>query len=211
MKLRLTLLIALLSLVGWACQQPSAPADAPAGKEQPAKEAKQAKADDGAKPVDLDKEEAHEHGEDHGDVAKLAAKAAKASGPLDVKLGQPLKTTQVVAVLDLMKDPSAYEGKTVRIEGKVTDMCYHSRSWFGVASPDGKRVIRLIAAPRFQVPKGAIGAKAMVEGKVKVSTLDPKELDHYKKAHKFISEEELKSGGPIRQAVIIASGAEFKR
>jgi hypothetical protein len=91
-------------------------------------------------------------------------------------------------------------------------MCFHKRGWFAVASPDGKRMVRVVtAAGQFQVPAGAIGASATAEGAVQVVTLTEKQIEYYRRSHKFISDEELRGGGPVRQAVVMATGAEFKR
>ena len=149
---------------------------------------------------------------EHANADHEAAPPAPAAGPLDERLGRALAGAQLVAVEDLQKDPGVWEGKTIRLEGQVTDMCFHRRDWFGVASADGAKVIRVITGQSgFLVPAGAVGSQARAEGKVEVVTLDPKEIAHYKKIHKFISDEELKSGGSIRQPVLIASGAEFLR
>ncbi|MBN2493327.1 MAG: hypothetical protein JXR96_01945 [Deltaproteobacteria bacterium] len=152
-------------------------------------------------------EPGHAKPDDHPAAAARPAPA----GPLDVELGEPLQGAARVSVEALLDDPAAWEGKRVRVEGEVRDMCFHRRGWFGVASADGQKVIRVMTAPRFQVPAGAIGARAEAEGKVKVITLPASEIAHYKKVHKFVSEKELASEGPIRQAVIVAAGAEFSR
>jgi len=131
---------------------------------------------------------------------------------MDEKLGRQLAGAEQATVAQLQQDPEAWAGKTVQLEGEVTDMCVHRRSWFGIAAADGKKVVRVLTSRAgFRVPPGAVGCKAKAEGRVKVITLDPEELAHYRKVHKFVSDEEIASGESVRQPVVLATGAEFLR
>jgi hypothetical protein len=139
-------------------------------------------------------------------------KVGNPTGPLDEKLGKALAGVKKIDVLALMKDPAGFDGKTVHLEGEVTDMCFHSRGWFGIVSPDGKKVVRVITNKAgFKVPSNAVGAEAKLEGAVKLITLKPEQIKHYQRMHKFISAEDVRSGKPVVQPIIIATGAEFKR
>jgi hypothetical protein len=126
------------------------------------------------------------------------------------KLGMALAGAEEVAVMDLLKNPDAYEGKTVRVSGKVKDFCHHRRAWFGVSSKDGQYMVRVFAAPRFQAPADCVGKNVVAEGKVELITLKPEDAKHYAESHKFLSEKELESGKPIKRPLIRAFGAEFK-
>lgn len=151
----------------------------------------------------------HDHAaeEDHGAVEVRAGK-----GPMDEKLGQELTGAEKVTVAQLQQDPQTWAGKTVRLEGRVTDMCVHRRGWFGIAGADGKKVVRVLTSRAgFLVPAGAVGCTAKAEGRVQVIELDPEELAHYRKVHKFVSDEEIASGESVRQPVVLATGAEFMR
>jgi len=66
------------------------------------------------------------------------------------KLGMALAGAEEVAVLDLLKNPDAYDGKTVRVSGVVHDFCHHRRAWFGVSSKDGQYMVRVFTAPRLR-------------------------------------------------------------
>jgi hypothetical protein len=126
------------------------------------------------------------------------------------KLGMALAGAEEVAVLDLLKNPAAYDGKTIRVSGQVKDWCHHRRAWFGVSSADGQYTVRVFSAPRFQAPKDCLGKQAVAEGKVELITLNAEAAKHYAESHKFLSEEEVKSGIPIQRPLIRAFGAEFK-
>jgi len=140
---------------------------------------------------------------------ETAAPAEQAKPEVE-KLGKALAGAEEVAVLDLLKNPDAYEGKTVRVSGEVHDFCHHQRAWFGVSSADGQYMIRVFTAPRFQVPADCKGKQAVAEGKVELITLKPEDAKHYAESHKFLSEKELESGKPIKRPLIRAFGAEFK-
>lgn len=126
------------------------------------------------------------------------------------KLGKALAGAEEVVVLDLLKNPDAYDGKTIRVSGKVHDFCHHRRAWFGVSTADGQYMVRVFTAPRFQVPADCMDKHAVAEGKVELITLKPEDAKHYAESHKFLSKEELESGIPIKRPLIRAFGAEFK-
>ena len=137
--------------------------------------------------------------------AKPAAPEAKIE-----KIGKALAGAEEVAVLDLLKNPDAYDGKTIRVSGKVHDFCHHRRAWFGVSSADGQYMVRVFTAPRFQAPADCVGKHAVAEGKVELITLKPEDAKHYAESHKFLSEKELEAGKPIKRPLIRAFGAELK-
>jgi len=151
--------------------------------------------------------------DDHSSSPVAAGQGAvNPHAPLDEKLGQALTGAEAVEVAALVKDPAAFDGKTIVLEGEVTDMCHHMRGWFAIASPDGKSMVRIVTGPgKFKVPLAAVGSTAKAEGAVNVVTLDEKQIAYFRRSHKFISDEELRAGGPIKQAVLMATGAEFKR
>ena len=140
------------------------------------------------------------------------AKAAEPAAPPAaeaVKLGKALAGAEEVVVMDLLKNPTAYEGKIIRVSGKVKDWCHHKRAWFGVSSADGQYMVRVFSAPRFQAPMDCVGKQVVAEGKVELITLNAEAAQHYAESHKFLSKEELESGKPIHRPLIRAFGAEF--
>lgn len=144
--------------------------------------------------------------------AKAAQPAEPAPPPAAdvVKLGMALAGTEEVAVADLLKDPVAYGGKTVRVSGEIKDFCHHRRAWFGVATKDGQRMVRVFAAPRFKAPADCLGKTVTAEGKVELIAMKPEDMKHYGKEHKFLTKEEIESNQPIKRPLIRAFGAEFK-
>ncbi|MBW2524617.1 MAG: DUF4920 domain-containing protein [Deltaproteobacteria bacterium] len=126
------------------------------------------------------------------------------------KLGARLVLSEQTAVADLMRDPKAYEGKTVRVSGEVEDFCHHRRTWFAVSAPDGKGMVRVFAAPKFRAPADCKGKTAVAEGTVEVREIPAEQIEHFGKEHKFLQGVEIEEGKPVLRPVIRALGAEFR-
>jgi hypothetical protein len=139
-----------------------------------------------------------------------AATAERPSGKEGVqRLGDPLTRAPRVSVDDLFARPQQYKGQRVRVEGVVKDFCHHQRAWFGVTSRSGERMLRVFARPRFAAPADCKGKRVVAEGVVDVHTIPAEEVAHYAKAHHFLTEEEIRSGGPVHRPMLRAAGAEF--
>jgi uncharacterized protein DUF4920 len=139
---------------------------------------------------------------------KPAAEAPKKAEA--AKLGKALAGADEVSVEDLLKDPKAFEGKTIKVSGKVEDFCHHKRAWFSVTAKEGKGMVRVFTKPRFEVPMDCKGKSAVAEGKVEVITISAEQFEHYGKEHKFLAGVTIKEGQPILRPIIRAFGAELK-
>jgi hypothetical protein len=126
------------------------------------------------------------------------------------KVGAELAGAAEVKVEELLKNPEAYEGKTVRVSGLVKDMCVHRFDWFSVTGADDTSMVQVLAAPRFKAPADAIGKQATAEGKVELVTLDAEKANYYMKQHKFLGQQELQPGQTMRIPTVRAFGAEFR-
>jgi len=132
-----------------------------------------------------------------------------ATGQPVLAVGQPLAGAQVVTVRELVGGPDQYVGKQVAVEGAVFSMCVHRRAWFAIRGPGEANgpYIRVVTAPAFRVPEGAVGKQARAEGSVELVEVPPREAAHYAAKHG------LGNGAPVAgptQAVILrATGAEF--
>jgi hypothetical protein len=80
-------------------------------------------------------------------------------------LGKGVAGTDVVALADLVAHADQYVGKTVRVEGIVTDVCPMRGCWMDIASGDKSGTIRIKVDDGVIVfPKGATGKHAIAEG-----------------------------------------------
>ncbi|MGC4116654.1 MAG: hypothetical protein QM765_19205 [Myxococcales bacterium] len=81
-------------------------------------------------------------------------------------------------------------------------MCIHRRAWFAVQSDDKNGgTVRVVTAPSFLVPEGAIGKRARAQGVVEIVDIPLETAQHYAEQH----------GLPVqtKAAVVRATGAEF--
>jgi hypothetical protein len=122
------------------------------------------------------------------------------------RVGAALQGATPVSVQQLLDQPEAYAGKTVRVEGDVAAMCHHRRAWFAVQQAGDRegRTVRIFAAPAFLVPPGSIGRKARAEG-----TVELVEVPAAAQAH-LAAEHGLAEPRPATRTVVVrATGAEF--
>ena len=98
--------------------------------------------------------------------------------------GDGVSEMSVVSISDLVADPHAFEGKTVRVEGIVTDVCQKRGCWMELAGDaPGKKL-------RFKVQDGVMvfpmtekGKYAVAEGTIALQELSVEDARAYA-AHK---------------------------
>ena len=132
----------------------------------------------------------------------------KADSGEAVHVGEPFGKVETVKIADLLADPQAYAGKTVRLEGSVASYCHHQRGWFALADAEGANV-RLITAPNFKVPASIDAVPGAGEGVVEVIEVAEADAKHYASDHGLAEGEDAEIVGPQTQVVIRASAAEF--
>lgn len=84
--------------------------------------------------------------------------------------GKEITVTETSMIADIKKNPEAYSGKTVRIEGEIGQVCQMTGCWFYIA--DGTERIKVIldaGSEPYAIPKGSKGKQAAVQGSVRVS------------------------------------------
>jgi len=85
-----------------------------------------------------------------------------------------------VSIDDLLADPAAYDGKTVRVEGMVTDVCPKRGCWMDLAGDGpGKKVRFKVDDGVMTFPLEAKGSQAVAQGKVAVQRLSLEESREY--------------------------------
>src|SRR5262245_14298526 len=97
--------------------------------------------------------------------------------------GKPPAGTDTVKISVLLAEPGKYVGKTVRVDGKVVDVCKMAGCWMSLASDDPKPL-----ELRVKVEDGAIvfpvearGKRALAEGEfTKVEMTMEQTLAHMK-------------------------------
>ncbi len=139
------------------------------------------------------------------------AQAARASGAASVKpggvlvLGEPLPKNQAPLPLSaVLSKPD--DGRQVLVEGVVRRACSQMGCWMELAPGEGGPGLRVTFKDYgFFVPTDSAGAKARVQGTLKVAQLTAAQADHLR------AEGGSMAAGAQREVRLIASGVELRR
>jgi hypothetical protein len=98
--------------------------------------------------------------------------------------GAGVEAIETVSISAINKDPTAYDGKTVKVEGMVTDVCAKRGCWFEMAGDAPGEKARFKVQDGVMVfPMTAKGKKAVAQGKVVAQKLSLEETrameEHY--------------------------------
>lgn len=91
--------------------------------------------------------------------------------------GEAFTTDEIVASSDLFADPNAFVGKTIRVQGRIADVCQQAGCWMVIA--EGDKTMRVMMKDHaFAVAKDITGQDCMIEGTVSVNELDADTVKH---------------------------------
>jgi hypothetical protein len=94
------------------------------------------------------------------------------------RFGGEFTQEEVVAAASLLGDPAKYVDQTVRVEGRVADVCQKAGCWMVLA--DGDKLMRVRMKDHgFAVARDGAGATCQIEGQVIAKTIDAKEVAHF--------------------------------
>jgi hypothetical protein len=105
-----------------------------------------------------------------------AGRAAEEAGWTGFGAGFTLHTA--IPARELLADPAAYAGKTVRVRGTVSDVCRKRGCWM-VLAEQGRSVRVTMKDYGFFVPTDSAGATADLEGTLIEKPADPEAEAHY--------------------------------
>jgi hypothetical protein len=96
--------------------------------------------------------------------------------------GKGVAASDVVAISDLLANPGKYVGKTVRVEGLITDVCPKRGCWMDLASDKEFQVVRIkVDDGEIVFPLDAKGKQAVAEGVfTKTEITQEQALEHAK-------------------------------
>ena len=84
-----------------------------------------------------------------------------------VNLGRPLTLKQPESVNKILSAPDDYDGKTVQVKGKITEVCQMAGCWMSLADAEtGKLLTIKVNDGDIVFPKESIGKLAIAEGKL---------------------------------------------
>ncbi len=133
--------------------------------------------------------------------------------PTTYGAGVDLETS--VAVADLLAQPADYAGQTVRVEGKVQDVCRMMGCWMELVAADdatGEAIKIKVEDGVIEFPVSTLGHSAVAQGVVDVQELD---RDGYIKYQQHLADEQNREfdassvgEGPFERVQILGTGAE---
>ena len=108
------------------------------------------------------------------------AKAPEAASGDTFGAGVTLAATDSLAIDKLLSDPTAFKGKTVRVEGMILDVCPKRGCWMELAgSQPGSKLKFKVTDGDMVFPMDAKGKWAVAQGEVSVRELSLEESREY--------------------------------
>jgi len=112
--------------------------------------------------------------------AAPAATAPSGAVPAGTPFGAGVKLAEATPIDTILADPKAYQGKTVRVEGMITDVCPKRGCWFDMAGGGpGKKMKFKVTDGEMVFPVDAKGKYAVAEGVVAVRELSLEQSKQY--------------------------------
>lgn len=107
------------------------------------------------------------------------AQAEESLGNDWVHYGEDFTVASSEAATALLASPNQYIDQTVRVTGRVADVCQKAGCWMVIAEED--KLLRVIMKDHaFAVHKAGAGGEADIEGLIVAKAIDPKTIEHYK-------------------------------
>lgn len=128
-----------------------------------------------------------------------------------LKRGAAIGSAKKISLAKVLKNPSKFEGKTVRVEGVIVRSCKMEGCWAELApTADGQSVRVKMKDHAFFIPLESAGARARAEGMFTVKNLTKAQVDH------MIEEDGAKfanrnADGTVSEVSFEATGIELKR
>lgn len=82
------------------------------------------------------------------------------------KYGKEIELEEKVLISEILASPQDYVGKTVLVEGEVTEVCAHAGCWMKLKSDKEGEIRIKVKDGEIVFPVEAKGSKALVEGTV---------------------------------------------
>ncbi len=128
-----------------------------------------------------------------------------------IKRGAPLSAkAKKVSLAKVLKKPTKYAGKTVRVEGMIVRSCKMEGCWMELApSKDAKSVRVKMKDHAFFIPLDSAGMNAKAEGVFSVKVLSKAEVDHLiEDGAKF---DNRNADGSVTEIAFEATGVELRK
>jgi hypothetical protein len=109
-----------------------------------------------------------------------AVEPAKAPAVDGTTYGAGVKLAEATPIDTILADPNGFKGKTVRVEGMVTNVCERRGCWFEMAGTGAGLKLRFkVADGAMTFPVEAKGKYAVAQGEVAVNELSLEQTREY--------------------------------
>ena len=89
----------------------------------------------------------------------------------DAKYGKPLTLKQPIPLATLLAHADDYNGKTVQVKAKITEVCQAMGCWLEMVNEDGQHIRFQAHEAGIEFPKDSAGRTVIAEGKFVKSEL----------------------------------------
>jgi hypothetical protein len=122
-----------------------------------------------------------------------------------VHLGEPLTQRKATPIKTLLKSPDKYAGKTVQVEGRITEVCQKMGCWIMLVDDKSGQMVRIkVNDGEIVFPKDGSGRRAVAEG---VFTKIERTLEQTIAAARHYAEEQ---GKPFDESTITAPSVTYQ-
>lgn len=122
--------------------------------------------------------------------------------------GEGAHAGKALTVAEVLKDPSAYDGKQIRVTGNIASVCQKKGCWMRVGAADSDIFVRF-KDYGFFMPLDSAGKEIVFEGVFKVSEISVEQQKHYLEDAKK-PEEAKKVTQPKKEFTFLAQGVAMK-
>lgn len=127
--------------------------------------------------------------------------------------GDPMSAETIVPtdLATVLAAPEKFEGKNLRIVGRVAEVCQPKGCWIQLADDADRRLQVKFTCPidGRLIPLEAVGKPVMVEGQLKIKMLDEAEARHYAEDAGKPKSEIEKIKGPQKQVSLASPSARL--
>ena len=128
------------------------------------------------------------------------------------KFGRPMKlaASKTICADEILADKGKFDGKVVRVCGKVESVCVRKGCWIRIGAEDAKETLFVkFTCPvgGRLVPMAAAGKRVIAEGTLKLAEISEADARHYKEDAGASPEEIAKIIGPQKMIQLNAPSA----
>jgi len=136
-----------------------------------------------------------------------------AAGSAEKVYGDGITGAESTEISKILENPEGFEGKIVRVRGKVVDVCQQMGCWMDIEDSTGRIQIKVDDGV-IVFPPTAVGKETMAEGKVEVLSLTKEKyvgwLEHMAEEKGEAFDPSVVGEPPYKIVRIRGTGAEIK-